>query len=922
MRKLLALITIINFLGSGIPACGYAQSTGYSQVPAYLCELGIDFYNQGDFQQALHEFNKALLAQPGYPLALEYIEKITSEEAPRMQEGALSSVEPTSKKRSQTIKEFLDNIEGKKAPVAAAAAPQVPTSAKATLPPQVLQLTEDVRSLAKPIEIEQGKDLIISGSNITRFLLTSPDILKVEKKDPNELLLTGKDFGFTYLHIWDDQGRWTLQFITVPAKPEGPTLEDIMRKEAEHAGTFKLRYSLDYDVFEKGRSAESLSRQSYNFTHILGLDGATPYGDFSSQVGVNVSQVSTDLSYIALGLTEGRLGPFKDFTLRAMDYELPFTNLTLTSTYLRGVMLESPAFNKKIDYTVFWGRESGGRFGNLSPGLSKFQDSFLSGMDFAYRPTFKQSYGFSVIHGWGRDRPPNLNAYNYDVHGENKLSDQFRLNYETAYDSQKFASLLTATYSMPKFRLVAEARDTDKEFNTAIGNAYREGQIGTLFNLFANPTNKLNITSRLDVYRDTLFPNPKNSNMLNEDLDFNALYTIDPLTSLSLDYSLQNELGRLGPFRYYSPGVGLNRTIELLSKKIYAYANYRHQDNNDYTNPSVNYTNEKVVLGVRLPILGDLNYYATQEFNWLHEVLADNNTRPEAFETGVDWTNQIFKTPLYGDFRMTYRKERNTDSPLSFLSGEDYIEGYTQITYRPNPDTQLYTNARVRNVWAGGNQNVTKRVEGEFQSGLRYAWDTGLRWESVGTIDGYVFKDLNGNGLKERDDPPVEGVRVWLGKDKSVVTDLFGYFKFTKVKARNVYVSIDTSTIPSGFMLTVPVVQELSVSHGQTARAYFGIISRSEITGTVFEDRDNNGQLGPRDKGVAGVVLLLEDGRKIVTDDSGRYFIRNVSTGKHTLTLDLKTLSTQYIPSVPIFKEIELFEGVSYVYNIPVKKTE
>jgi hypothetical protein len=109
---------------------------------------------------------------------------------------------------------------------------------------------------------------------------------------------------------------------------------------------------------------------------------------------------------------------------------------------------------------------------------------------------------------------------------------------------------------------------------------------------------------------------------------------------------------------------------------------------------------------------------------------------------------------------------------------------------------------------------------------------------------------------------------------------------------------------------------------GRTERVYFGITSRSEITGTVFEDIDGNGQLGSRDKGVGGVVLVLEDGRKVITDNFGRYFIRNAAIGKHTLTLDLNSLPTKYIPSVPIFKDIEVFEGVSFIYNIPVKKTE
>jgi len=929
MKQIIAFFIILNFSVFNL-TLGYAQCSGYSQVPAYLCEIGIEYYNQGNNKEALHEFNKALLAQPGYALALEYIERIKHGVPPSYQEEAKPVSKHISKKRIATVNEYLDSIEHKGLVVPAGpgiTATQVPISSsgvespKVSLLPQIVQLDENIKSLTKPLEIEQGKNLIVVGRNITRFLVVSPDIIEVKKLDFNELQLTGKDIGFTYLHVWDEQGRWTLQFLTVPAKPEGPTLEEIMRQGEEHAGTFRLRYSVDYDVYERGRRLNDMSRQSYAYNHLLGIDGASPYGNLYANLAVRSSALTTDLSYVNLSLTDGLFGPFKGFTIRALDYSPPISNLTFSSAYLRGAMLESPAFNKKVDYTVFWGREGGGRYGNLSPGLTKIKDSYLSGVDFSLRPTFKQMYGFSVIHGWGRDRPEDLNPYNFDMYTDLKPTDHYGMRYEIANDSQRFAHLFSNTFSIPKFRLAAEFRDIDKEFRSATAHGYREGQLGTLFTVLADPFEKLDVSGRLDIYRDRLFPNPENPDIWNEDLDLGVSYTIDPLTSLRLYYTLQNDLGRAGPFRYWSPGVGLNRTFELQSKKIYTFANFRHQDNEDFTNPTVNYTNEKLSFGLRTPVMGDLYYYANQDFNWLYEKDNNNLTRPQAFETGLDWTRQVFNSPFYGDFRIMYRDEENSESPLSFISGEDYLEGYGQISYRPNQDTEIYYSTRIRNVWAD-NPNVTKRVEAEFRSGLRHTWDTGLRWEAVGTIDGYVFKDLNGDGLISRDDPPVEGVKIWLGKDKFAITDLFGYFKFTKVKARNAFLSIETSTIPTGFMLTVPGMQEITVLNRQTSRAYFGIMSRSEIIGTIFEDVDGDGQLGLRDIGIGNIVLTLDGGRKIVTDSSGRYFIRNVSTGKHTLNMDLKSLPTKYIPSVSIFKEIELFEGVSFVHNIPVKKTE
>jgi len=258
---------------------------------------------------------------------------------------------------------------------------------------------------------------------------------------------------------------------------------------------------------------------------------------------------------------------------------------------------------------------------------------------------------------------------------------------------------------------------------------------------------------------------------------------------------------------------------------------------------------------------------------------------------------------------------------MSFLSGQDYIEGYSQLSYRPNNDTEIYGAFRVRNIWAD-NPSISKRIDVDFNAGLRYVWDTGVAWESTGSIEGHVFKDLNSDGLRQRDEAPIEGVKIWLGKDKSQVTDIFGYYKFKNVRGQKVYVNLDTSSLPGGFISTVPVTQGVNIEQSRIINVDFGISSRTEITGIVFEDVDGNGEYSEPDKGVRKVIITLEDGKEAVTDDSGRYFFRNFPIGEHTISLDLKSIPVYYLPEVPITKEIVLFEGVTYIYNIPLKRIE
>ena len=183
-----------------------------------------------------------------------------------------------------------------------------------------------------------------------------------------------------------------------------------------------------------------------------------------------------------------------------------------------------------------------------------------------------------------------------------------------------------------------------------------------------------------------------------------------------------------------------------------------------------------------------------------------------------------------------------------------------------------------------------------------------------------MFKDANGDGLMELGELPVQGVEMWLGKNKSNTTDENGYYFFEDVRARKAYVNINTSTVPSGFLLTGPATQEVVISHHQASRADFGITSRTEIIGMVFYDTNGNTRFDAGDRGIKAVVLMLDDGSATETSDTGWYYFRKLPPGEYKITLDLDSLPAEYLPAVPIFRNVELFEGSSYHFNIPLKK--
>lgn len=921
MKRIFILLIVASFVLNFIQPCH-----AYVLMPDYLCELGLNFYHQGRIQEALHELNKALLIRPGYEPALRYIDMIRSGGrvtpslitplVPKVLPGKPLFREPKVKTREEAIKDTLDRIE-KPVP------PGIPfieipkEEEKKVVMPQALLLDQGIKELRFPLEIERAKAVIIRGHNIKRFLVTHPQVLAAEKLNKNEVLITGNDFGHTYLHLWDDSGRWTLEFLTVPLGPAGPSYEEAVRKAEEQERSFKLRYSMDWSSYEIGRRLDSLERASYSYRHYLGLSGPTPYGNLDSYLTLSSLKQSTDLTYFTMGLTEARLGQFEDFQLRGFDYSPDIYNLIFGGRQLRGLTLSSPAFNNKIDYEIFWGRESGGRYGGLSPGLSESKNSFLSGISLNYFLSNNQTYGLSIFKGWGRDREDYLNPYGYDLQADWNL-EMWDLGYEIAYNSDSFAQLFNAVFKAPRLRLLGELRSISRDFVSMTGRGWRAGELGWLFTLDYRPAEKLDITSRLDIFRDRLYPSTDNENRWNTDFEWAANYRLDGLTSLRLDYRIYNDLGSLFKSRLHDIGLGLNRSWDWV-RRINTYINYRHQENKNFSSPGLDYINDKVMLGASVNLIADLYYYLNQDFNWLKERYNASEFTPRVLETGVNWSSQVANTPFYGNLRFYFHDEENANSSLSFLSGEDYIEGYSELSYRPNPDKEIYGSVRVRNVWAE-NPNVTKRIEADFNAGMRYVWDSGFRWESVGRIEGFVFKDLNSDGLMQEGEMPVEGIKLWLGKKKTATSDKSGHYEFPPVRAYKAYISLDVQSLPAGYVLTVPSTQVAMIAHNQAGRIDFGIISRSEIYGLVFEDIDGNAEYGRSDKAIKNVRLVLEDGSEAVTDEDGRYRFSNITPGLHFLKLDLNTLPVDYIPMVSVKKEMDVFEGMSYNYNFPCLK--
>ncbi|MBM3248995.1 MAG: hypothetical protein FJZ10_06230, partial [Candidatus Omnitrophica bacterium] len=646
------LRTIILFCLFIIPAFFICSETNIeaSGVSDFLCELGIKYYNNGRFSESLHEFKKALILDPANKTAIEYIQLMKNEliseaeylhpsltELPEDQkqeaiEKALDRFEevfiegetpileiiPSStttseivlakeeeEKKETVIRKALDAFDQT---IRSVARPAEVKLAKEATPmqaaeiiegvkvfPQKLSLNDTVRAtqpLTK-LELQIGRPLVIEGDNISKFLVVDPDKLSIERKGPNEITLIAKNIGSTYLHIWDNEGRWTFNAHISPFRL-GPV--SLARSQIEEAGSFKLRYSNEWASFNTGRRLNDLTRQSYSFYQNFGLDGQSPYGDLDASLQLAKLQQKSELTYYTLGLEDGKLGPFKGFDLRLFDYYLGFNNLGFGGAGLRGAKLDSELFDDRLNYTLFWGRENQGIFSPLSPGVAASKDAFIEGGRIGLDLPKGAYQTFSLFHGYGSERDPMINENIFNHTFETKLGNT-KLRSDFGYDTDSTAYLLGANFTVPKLQLTGEFRNINENYYGITGRPFDSGKLGSLVTYRYNPSPKLQLAGRLDTYRDRLFPNPEHDKRYNLDFNTDLNYYFDDTSSLRMDYYNTHNTGTISPHKDESMSVSFYKTIDFV-KKLNTYLTLMHQTSENLDSPTLDYKNEKATVGL------------------------------------------------------------------------------------------------------------------------------------------------------------------------------------------------------------------------------------------------------------------------------------------------------------------------------------
>jgi hypothetical protein len=249
--------------------------------------------------------------------------------------------------------------------------------------------------------------------------------------------------------------------------------------------------------------------------------------------------------------------------------------------------------------------------------------------------------------------------------------------------------------------------------------------------------------------------------------------------------------------------------------------------------------------------------------------------------------------------------------------------GYS-LTYQVRPSLEF--NSGLTNIWVLGNSSNTVQRTTLMYFGFtkRFSAMPGALFPSRHAnriIEGRVFRDSNVNGFFNFGEQGLVGLQVRLDDGETTETDEQGRYKFSDVSQGEHSVSLALTQFAGPVRMTTKNQASVDLIRQRISVVNFGIVDFARVTGSVFNDLRFEGKRQPDAKGLAGVHLMLDDGKRqrtIIAQDTGDFEVDDVAPGDYRISVDAATLPANYSLKEDTFT-LHVAPVSTVVQNIPAR---
>lgn len=919
-------------------------------------QAGIEAYNKQYFREAERNFKEAHLIFPNEREPIQYLgllkkRKLVGELiAARVRIDALNAARPT-EQDDATIKpddnkpsliekqrlQIIDNALQQTRQIAqektvkpinilerTTVLPDKKPASQFVTPPKkksdsgVIYLEDLIKNAGEKsaITIELGSSWQIEGKNIQRNLVIDEGIILVDYINLNRIRIKAHRHGSTFLHIWDDIGRRTLQ-VSVILPPRSTEQAGQPIADSDHAQPLKFNYAADYNTFYYGENIPDMERQIIGFVEYFGVEGETPYGVFDASGAMRKGDRLTHIPNYTVGMSNIPLRGTQDLDLRIFDARRALSPLTLSGAYLRGMFADVNFLEDSIRLSATHGKYKQA-VTSYQRGYSESQNVYVDAGKLILFPKDQHKHiAFNYANSHGPNRKRYLSRHVYSMEGMRKL-DKVTLKGELARNEDNFASTAGIKWDQGLLKSSVNFRDVSKDFTNVTYSPSNRGEIGATWTTDMD-LDRVNVNTSVDIYRDTLYFNPLDRHALNYDMRAHMRNALGDVTWLDSSLHYIHTPGDVSPRRNAGVYERLSRYFDIWQRRratlffggSYQISRYSFADVSEYNRYSL-------IVGVQVPIIDGLASFVNYEYSWIEELYSNLTLNPNVLNAGLTYSKS-FNEQISGNWGLSYRNEGNVKGTNSFLTGEDSISVSSGLNYNPTRDINFFVDGRFRTVWPA-KKDKPSYDDLDIRVGMRAVWGAPVRWDPSGIISGTVCLDQNGDGKCNALDKGLYNVVVKAG-DKESTTDQNGKYNI-KVSAKRVMVSPVLTTLPPGSIFTTPSSVKVNISHGKTLNTDFGVKISSGIYGVVFIDNNGNNMPDSEDQFIGKVRLILDGKTAVFSDNRGVYSIKDISSGNHVIEIDLKCIPDSLIPLIKVKNEVKITEGTTYILHVPMRVHE
>jgi hypothetical protein len=793
--------------------------------------------------------------------------------------------------------------------------------------------------------LQEGANIKIPAAEPVRYVVINPRIAEVTGKETDGLQVKGLSVGDTLVLVWDREGLRTFK-VTVAIPKEILMAQQKMAErstalyQSRKKRMFRFFYEPGYTLLEQAPTLNKLVETRKTFQQHIAFQGGTPFGELHGQTFYEYRKEASMGKSVAIprdfamGLWNSQIWKLKGYDLLGGENFMQVNQFGFPGVRYNGFMLQ-PSRRRiahpeagQIDATFMIGKERDGSIIDNPPGIQnrKMKDEMsVQKINYYLWPAGVLSAGaFERWSGPGNGQSSKNYTGEYDM----SFFRFFRTWGEFGLDDLRQTALdLKAGIRSRWFELVNRMTNINKHYRTVTGQSSGRGNLGYQGNLRVRPLlplfnyDSLGLDFETWIYRDRLSVNPdhptdyiKNYRAgltwnLPTGMYFIAGYLDENLQATSFPYTHHLLDGRLGKdFWLDSPWV---RNIGLFTRA--AYDRYRKAPDS----PGFNSDRTDWGAGVSLGVWGGFSFSSEFRLDRLYEKTPEpprKTTYPREWIIEGNWSHGIWKLPLMVHFGIRYTKEFETYGKVHqpFMN-EDRIEMRQGVNWRVPRLGDVFLESRVSNTKSI--INAPRTAEFSLDTGIRAVWDSPIYIPGRGSIEGFVFRDFNGNGIKDLNEPGIEGYKVSIRNGKTVETDKSGYYRL-KVKESQVVVAAQ-SELPEGFFYSTASEQAIEMLPDKDVKVDFGITTQVMIKGRTFLDLNENSEFDPEDIPLTGIRVRVDTGQFGTTAGDGWYSLLRVPPGKNRIVLDLISVPMGYRALKKFQLPIEATAGESITCDFP-----